>query len=147
VRAPDGLAICRIPRSAGQNWKSREDDSVRFKSSKGRAVDHYIVSSEEQVSPAQICTVSRREYTAVGIAIPRREITGLAILAQGMMEHRGLGAGTKTKTDEILADRNEGPTKQGIRLAGEVFSEFQKYILPETRHPFWNRAAEFFSRG
>lgn len=147
VRAEDGIALCRVPRSPLQTWTSRADDSVRFKSSKGRIVDHYIVSSVEKLAPAQLCIVSRRQYTAVGIAIPRREITGLAVLAQGLMEHRGLGADTAQKTQEILLDRKEGPTKQGVRLAGEVFAEFQRLILPETRHPFWNRAAEFFARG
>lgn len=147
ARVGDDVALCRVPRSAAQTWTSRADDSVRFKSQSGRMVDHYFVASREKLDPDQFCVVTRRQYTSIGIQIPRREITGLAILSQGMMEHRGLGATTADKTAALIEDRINGPTKSGVQLAGQVFAEFQRSVPPETRHPFWNRAAEFFSRG
>lgn len=146
LRAEDDVALARVPRNHSQTWTSRNDESVRFESSKGRKVDHYIVSSSEHLPAAQIQRVSRKEYAGVGLTIPRREMTGLAILAQGMMEHRGRGAETVDRALAILEDRREGPTKRGVVLAGQVFAEFQKAVPPDTRHPFWNRAGEFFAR-
>lgn len=146
ARSAENVALCRVPRSAHQKWTSRADDSVRFVSTRGRGVDHYIVASQEQLTRDQFRVVPRRSYTAVGIQIPRREITGLAILSQGMMEHRGLGQNTAQKTLDLIHDRTDGPTKKGLTLAGEVFAEFQRSVPEKTRHPFWNRAAEFFSR-
>lgn len=145
AKAGEGLALCRVLRNAGQIWTSRAELSVQFHSSGGRFVDHYVAAGTETLPPDAFRIVSRREYTSVGLTIPRREMTGLAVLAQGLMEFHGAGQSTASQTEQILDDRTGGPTKAGTVLAREVFAVFQKTVR-EGRHPFWDRAAEFFER-
>ncbi|MCE9599246.1 MAG: hypothetical protein K8S54_14885 [Spirochaetia bacterium] len=146
ANAGAGLALCRIPRSPGQVWTSRAEASVVFNASDGSSSrDHFIVQGKESLSPGQFIALTKRQYTVAGITIPRREITGVAMLSIALLEHHGVSvAPVRSKCDDILARRTGGLDKESVILATEVFRFFQEHSRGIQLHPFWERAAGMF---
>lgn len=145
LRAGDGLAICRVPASKSQEWRSRGEDAGRFVSRQGVVRDHFIVRTDEVLEPDSFVLIRKRSYVAAGVAIPRREITGLAMLALGYM--RFLGEDTtylQSLREQILQAREHGRLDgEAVSAAGEIYNQLLR-VLPGNAHALWSRAGQIF---
>jgi len=148
ARTNSGLAICRVPKKADQTWQSRGEESVRFlSSSTDRVVDHFVVSGKVTMDPESWISLTKREYTVAGINIPRREMTGIAVLSVALLEHHGVGVDSALPlVEKLLLARESGDLrKEDVLIAREIFSFFQLHSKTISIHPFWSRAAQMFA--
>lgn len=142
-----GLALCRVPRNnSTQTWTSRQEPSVVFKSSDGKVTrDHFIVKGLVTLASNQFLPLSKRQYTVAGITIPRREISGIALLSLALLEHHGISVEEMNSLrSALLQKRTDGLDKDSVTIATEIFRFFQKKAEGISLHPFWERAAGMY---
>lgn len=150
------FALCRVPRTEEQDWQSRGEPGVLLETSDGRKIDHYRVSATVELDPIDVLAISKRKYTPLGIRIPRRELSSLALIAASLLEHLELRP-TTGPAAELLADRAERivAAREAGRLSGgemraavemlDVF--FQKVAAAQAVvHPFWENVRRMRDR-
>ncbi len=145
VWAGEDLALCRVPRNPSQIWTSRQEDTVRFVSKTGAVRDHFIVSVDQILKSEEYVTLRKRNYVRAGMTIPRREMTGLAIVALGYMRFLKEDVSDLIGLrDEVLQARATGELgAEAVHAASQIFHQLLR-ILPPDAHPFWGRAGSLF---
>ena len=156
-RLEDEFALCWIrsdksgQTDSGQIWSSRDDVAVQFtRTLDGRKFDHCRLQAKGILEGADYLPVQRRAYAALGMQIPRRELTSLAILSSGLLAHLGLLKDFDTEfLDEreelILAARDkEKLSRREPVAAAEMLDVFYKRVQEAGAkvHPFWEKVSE-----
>lgn len=145
-RLGDEFSLVWLPKSSSQTWTEREETEIRLPKSNGTYLHHYFVKGKERVEKENTMPLSRRAYARVGLQIPRREITGLAILSGALMEkYSVLGKGEKSALVNLLSIREKDSlTREDAGTASEFLDSFYAIAQKEKidLHPFWFKFQE-----
>ena len=152
VRYEDDFALARVKVNfddPGQDWQSRGEADIQFKDSDGNRYDHYRVEGELALAEQFFHKITRKEYARLGLQIPRREYTSLAVVASGVMQHHQIyDDRLDAQVDQIMAERSSGRIKESMQAATTIFEALMKNAGDKgiELHPFWLRAEKLFSK-
>ena len=141
-----GPALCQLNPQSAWEWVERVEPGLRLVSGHGRVVAHHRVRGSATVRTDAIFSPGRRAYSRVGLLIPRREVTGMAMMAIGMLRFLGRppDATLIGERDRIRAGRAAG------RLAGEettaalrILDRFYASTEGDSLEPFWAMVRSF----
>ena len=145
VKCDDDLALVNLTaHAAGQTWQSRNENDICFTTSKGQVIDHFKVSGSIIIPGGEYQLVKPRDYARLAIQIPRREFTGLAAMALGIMKFHGVYGEDEllaSLRETIFSSRKESKIqKNAVVAAAAIIDELFKRVAAEKLHPFWPRA-------
>lgn len=146
VGSPQGPGLCRVSADPNWDWTEREEEGLRLVSTRGRVVAHYRVRGAAVVSDGAVFSPGRRAYSRVGLVIPRREVTGMAMMALGMLRFLGLsdGASLGVERDRIFAGRSAGHLGgEEMAAALRILDQFYSATKSASLEAFWSVVASF----
>ncbi len=148
LRRGDGFALALVPGASGdknQTWTSRGEASVRMGDSQGGEIDHYFVEGRAPIASGDYLELSRKAYARLGLQIPRRELTSLALLAEPLLQYHGHDANADMRANAELimnARKGEKIAREALDAAAKIMDAF--FVRCEEAnielHPFWENA-------
>lgn len=153
---PETLALAWIQADPDrQQWRSRQEEGVRFELTGGPVFDHHFVSGDATIPADDLLTLHQRTYARIGLEVPRREVTTMAILAAAFAEHHEWFSADERKQllddprEQIIAARSAGRIRSNqVRAAGGMIDAMLGRAAE--RHfelgPFWAVIRQFRER-
>lgn len=146
LAGPEGPALCRVERDPGWDWTERTEPGLSMTSSRGRTVAHYRVRGSAVVPASAVLSVPRRKYSRIGLLIPRREVTGMAMMALGMMRFLELAEapGLLSERDCITRGRQQDSLGGAeVAAALRILDGFYAAAAGSSLEPFWSVVQSF----
>ncbi len=151
VRSGDGFALVWLNGDGGLVRRARDEADLSVQRSDGSLIQHFILEGETTLSAEQIRPVDRAAYARLGVQIPRREFTSLALIAPALLARAGLRLSPELQVSEsnLLAARDAGKlggkeTLMAKQLLAHFFAESARLGL--ALHPIWERMRKTLQR-
>lgn len=144
VRSGDGYALVWLDSDRGLTRRARDEADLSVHRSDGSLIQHFILEGETALSAEQMRPVDRAAYARLGVQIPRREFTSLALIAPALLLRAGASLPPELQAAEsaLLAARDSGKLGgQETRLAKQLLAHFftESARVGLTLHPIWER--------
>ena len=153
AKCDQDLALAFVPRSESQNWRTRGEPGVQMRSSDGALFDHHHVEGEQRLARDDFIRIDKKTYARFGIQLPRRELTSLAVIALGLLEHHGVNFASDLnriheRESRVLKSRERERIGRADADAAEEILNFFYAKIQEADirpHPFWERVRELMT--
>lgn len=150
VRSGEGFALVWLNGDGGLVRRARDEPDLSLPRSDGSLIQHFILEGETTLAADEIRPTDRAAYARLGVQIPRREFTSLALIAPALLARAGasLPPELKAAETELLRARDSGRLGgQETRLAKQLLAHFftESARLELKLHPIWERMRKTLS--